>query len=267
MPEEWSDIVMVPAEMGQFSLEGRVALVTGGNGGLGRSMAEGLHTAGAAIAITGRDAVKNAAVGRDMADALVLSADVTQEDEVEAVIRGIMDRWGRIDIVVNNAGSFKRSPIMDTTLATWNDILNSHLTGSFLVTKHVARVMSDGGRGGKIINISSLYASYGPPDFAAYAAAKAGVLGLTRATAIELAPYGIQVNSILPGWFETKITKGVPGSALGQQVEQKTPAGRWGRHSDLVGTVIYLSSPASDFVTGVTLPVDGGYLIADRLMF
>src|SRR5262249_17223773 len=120
------------------------------------------------------------------------------------------------------------------------------------------------GCGGKIINIASIYAWYGPPDFVHYPSAKAGLLGLTRALAVELAPHGVQVNAILPGWFPTAMSGELPRTALGEQIRRKTPAGRWGEPGDLVGATIFLASRASDFVTGVQLPVDGGYLVADR---
>ena len=120
------------------------------------------------------------------------------------------------------------------------------------------------GRGGKIVNIGSVYSLFGAPDFVDYASAKAGILGLTRSLAVELAPHHIQVNAILPGWYETDLTRGMPETELGDQIRRKTPAGRWGEPDDLVGTAVYLASRASDFVTGVSIPVDGGYTIAER---
>jgi len=125
--------------------------------------------------------------------------------------------------------------------------------------------MVSGGRGGNIINVASIYARYGPPDFAHYPSAKAGLLGLTHALAVELAPHDIQVNAILPGWFPTAMSGDLPHTPLGEQIRRKTPAGRWGEPSDLVGAAIFLASRASDFVTGTQLAVDGGYLVADRL--
>ena len=119
---------------------------------------------------------------------------------------------------------------------------------------------------GKIINVGSMYSVFGAPRFADYAAAKTGILGLTRSLAVELAAAGIQVNAILPGWFETDLTRGVPAKPMGEQIRRRTPARRWGMPDDLVGTVVYLASPASDFVTGVHIPVDGGYRVADRIM-
>ena len=146
----------------------------------------------------------------------------------------------------------------------WDAVVDTHLTGSFLCSKHAARRM-DGERNGKIVNIGSMYSFFGPPRFAAYAAAKSGILGLTRSLAVELAP-SIQVNAILPGWFETDLTRGMPQTERGDEIRRRTPAGRWGDPDELVGTAVFLSSSASDFVTGAAVPVDGGYSVADRLL-
>ena len=250
-----------------FSLAGRVALITGGNGGLGRALALGLRAAGARIAVTGRDPTRNAQVATELGpDSTVLSLDVRSEEAVAAAISGVVERFGRLDILVNNAGvSDWNGPVMEMPRAAWDAVIETNLTGAFLCAKHAARAMVRGGRGGKIINIASIYACYGPPDFAHYPSAKAGLLGLTRALAVELAPRQIQVNAILPGWFPTAMTGDLPHTPLGEQIRRKTPAGRWGEPRDLVGAGVFLASPASDFVTGAQLAVDGGYLVADRL--
>lgn len=249
-----------------FSLAGRVALVTGGNGGIGLAMAAGLARAGARVAVTGRNPGKNDEARTSLGgDHLVLTADVREEDSVAAAVRAVVDRFGRLDVLVNNAGGVAGGPVTELSLAAWRAVIDSHLTGAFLCAKHVAAHMRDQGTGGKIINIGSMYSLFGPPDFADYAAAKAGMLGLTRALAVELAAEGIQVNALLPGWFETNLTRGLPASRLGEYIRRKTPAGRWGVGGDLVGPVVFLASPASDFVTGAALPVDGGYAVADRL--
>jgi 2-deoxy-D-gluconate 3-dehydrogenase len=251
----------------QFSLDGKVALVTGGNGGLGKAMAVALREAGARVAVTGRDPDKNAAVQAELPGALVLPLDVRDEAAVERAVASVVDGFGRLDVLVNNAGQSRGGPALEMTLDNWRAVVDTHLTGAFLCAKHAARAMIAGGQGGKIINISSIYARYGPPDFADYAAAKAGQLGLTHALAVELAPHRIQVNAILPGWFETDLTRGMPATPLGEQLRAKTPAGRWGEGRELAGTVVYLASAASDFVTGAELVVDGGNLVADRLLF
>lgn len=248
-----------------FQLNGQVALVTGGNGGIGLALARGLQQAGALVAVTGRSPEKNAFARADLGeDALVIEADVTDEPAMTQAIDDVASSFGGLSILVNNAGAFQGGSITQMTLADWHAVLESHLTGAFVSTKHaVPHIAAQGG--GKVINIGSMYSCFGPPDFAVYAAAKTGLLGLTRALAVELAPLGIQVNALLPGWYETDLTSGMPGSALGEQIRRKTPAGRWGVLDDLIGPLIFLASGASEFVTGAALPVDGGYLVADRL--
>lgn len=250
-----------------FSLMGRIALVTGGNGGLGLAMASALADAGARVAVTGRDEAKNDRARDSLgAGGMVLYADVTDEESVASSIEDVVDRFGRIDVLVNNAGEFGGGPVAGLPLERWRAVIDSHLTGAFLCSKHAATRMRQQGTGGKIINIGSMYSAFGPPDFVDYAAAKTGMLGLTRALAVELASDGIQVNALLPGWFETDLTRGMRASQLGEQIRRKTPAGRWGRAEDLVGPAVFLASTASDFVTGAVLPVDGGYLVADRII-
>lgn len=247
-----------------FSLEARAALVTGGNGGIGLAVASGLRRAGARVAITGRDAAKNAAAAAVLGDeTLVLQADVTDEGAVERAITEVVSTLGDLHILVNNAGGFRGGPVTELSLAGWRAVLDSHLTGAFLCTKHAVPHLASTG-GGKVVNIASVYSHFGAPDFADYSAAKAGLLGLTRALAVELAPENIQVNALALGWYETDLTRGMP-EGLVDQIRRKTPAGRWGDLDDLVGPAVFLSSQASDFVTGVALPVDGGYLVADRL--
>ncbi|MCB1496859.1 MAG: SDR family oxidoreductase [Bauldia sp.] len=249
-----------------FSLEERIALVTGGNGGIGRAMARGLAAAGAHVVVTGRDPAKNADAADEFGTDSVFALEVRDEPAVERTIAAIVERFGRLDILLNNAGLFRGGPIVDLELEAWDAVIGAHLTGSFLCARHAARAMIAGDRGGKIINVGSMYSVFGAPRFADYAAAKTGILGLTRSLAVELAAAGIQVNAILPGWFETDLTRGVPAKPMGEQIRRRTPARRWGMPDDLVGTVVYLASPASDFVTGVHIPVDGGYRVADRIM-
>jgi 2-deoxy-D-gluconate 3-dehydrogenase len=249
-----------------FSLAGRTALVTGGNGGLGRAIALGFRAAGARVVVTGRNPAKNAAMEAELgADDLVLALDVRDEPAVARAVGLVVDRCGRLDVLVNNAGLFRGGSVLDLSREDWDAVIGTHLTGSFLCAKHAARAMIAGGRGGKIINIGSIYSLYGPPDFPDYAAAKTGIVGLTRALAVELAGHDIQVNAILPGWYETDLTRGMPSTELGEHIRRKTPTGRWGDPGDLVGAAIFLASAASNFVTGVAIPVDGGYAVADRL--
>ena len=248
-----------------FSLEGRVALVTGGNGGLGRAIALGLAGAGATVAVTGRDESRNRTVADELGDAAaVLPGDVRDEAAVVAAVTHVVERFGHLDVLVNNAGNYIGGSVLDMTEAAWHAVLDTHLTGSFLCAKHAARAMVRQGAGGKIINVGSMYSLFGPPASVGYAAAKSGVMGLTRALAVELAAHDIQVNAVLPGWYETGLTRGAPATEWGERIRRKTPAGRWGDPEDLVGAVVFLASRASDFVTGTALPVDGGYAVADR---
>jgi 2-deoxy-D-gluconate 3-dehydrogenase len=252
--------------MDLFSLNDRVALVTGGNRGLGRAMALGLVDAGATVAITGRDTDQNELVDKELKDAgAAFSLDVRNEAEVQRTVEAVIERFGRLDILINNAGIVRGGLVTEMSQETWEAVLGTNLTGAFLCAKHAARTMIAQGRGGKIINISSIYAIYGPPDIAEYASAKSGLLGLTRALAVELASHNIQVNAILPGYFETDMPAGMP-QQLRSDIRRKTPAGRWGRPEDLVGTAVYLASAASDFITGRSITVDGGYAVADRFV-
>lgn len=248
-----------------FSLEGKSALVTGGNRGLGRGIALGLQSAGARVAVTGRDPDRN----RAMADALgregmVLSLDVRDEEAVERAVSEVVARFRSIDILVNNAGVARGAPVLEMDRQDWDATIATNLTGAFLCAKHAGRAMVRAGHGGKIINIASIYSMYGAPRLAHYGSSKAGLLGLTRSLAIELAPQEIQVNAILPGWCETDMTREEVEGSLGDDIRRKTPAGRWGQSEDLVGAAVFLASAASDFVTGIALPVDGGYLISER---
>ena len=248
-----------------FSLDGRVALITGGNRGIGLGLARGFRDAGAQVAITGRDAEQNAEAIAELGEAhAVYALDVRDEAAVEATVAQVVERFGRLDILVNNAGQFIGGSMLETAKADWDAVIGTHLSGSFLCAKHAARAMVAAGNGGKIINIGSIYSLFGNPTGASYATAKTGVLGLTRSHAAELGAKNIQVNAILPGWILTAMTADMPGTPRGDDTLRKTPAGRWGECEDLVGTAVFLASAASDFVTGAAIPVDGGYAISER---
>ncbi|MDX6598036.1 MAG: 2-dehydro-3-deoxy-D-gluconate 5-dehydrogenase [Gaiellales bacterium] len=247
-----------------FRLDGKVALVTGGNGGLGEAIARGLRSVGAEVVVTGRDAAKNRAAADEHGAGNVLEVDVRDEASVEAGIAAVVARHGRLDVLVNNAGVGGSYSVLEMTLDEWRLLLDTSLTGSFLCAKHGARAMIDAGNGGAIINLGSMYSVFGPPRAVGYASAKAGILGLSRALAVELAPHGIRSNAILPGWIETAMTAKPLGGEIGYEVHRTTPAGRFGRPGDLVGAAIYLASDASAFVTGIELPVDGGYRVCER---
>jgi 2-deoxy-D-gluconate 3-dehydrogenase len=251
-----------------FSLKGRVALVTGGNGGIGRAMALAYREAGAQVVVTGRKAAKNEAVAAELSGPeSVITLDVLDEPAIESAVAGIVERYGRLDILVNNAGQARRGSVPDLARSDWEDILAVNLTGPFLMAKHASKAMIAAGTGGKIINIASMYAVFGPPNVASYASSKTGLLGLTRALAVELCKHNIQVNAILPGWYFTDMNAHLKDSPLAEHVRRKTPAGRWGHPEDLAGAALLLASAASDFITGIALPVDGGYSVADRMLY
>jgi 2-dehydro-3-deoxy-D-gluconate 5-dehydrogenase len=246
-----------------FTLEGKVALVTGGNGGIGLGMAEGLAAAGAAILVVGRNAEKNrhaiAALSGHGRRVAAVEADVATEPGAQSAIAAAVEQFGRLDILVNNAGTNLRKPPQDYTLDEWRALIDANLTSAFLCAKAAYPHMRS--TGGKIVNIGSMTSLFGASFAGPYGAAKGGIVQLTKALASAWAKDNIQVNAVLPGWIDTDLTKGarreVPG--LHERVVARTPAGRWGEPSDLAGIAIFLASKASDFVTGTAIPVDGGY--------
>lgn len=249
-------------------LTGKVALITGGNGGIGLAMATALADAGAAIALVGRNAEKSAAaaaaLARDGTPApMAITGDMTDEAGVAAAMAQLVERFGGLDMLINNAGANDRKLPQDYSLAEWNSLISSNLTSAFLVSQAAYPLMAARG-GGKIVNIGSLMSTFGTPMSAPYAAAKGGVLQMTKALATAWAADNIQVNAILPGWIDTEmtVTAREQVAGLNDRVLARTPAGRWGRPEDLGGAALFLCSTASDFVTGISLPVDGGYSCA-----
>ncbi len=249
-----------------FDLKGRVAIVTGGNGGIGLGMARGLAQAGARIIVAARNPEKGRAAVRDLeghgVEARFCAVNVADEASVAAMVRTAADAFGGIDILVNNAGTNIRKQPQEYSLAEWQHLLNTNLTSAFLCSKAVYPHMKKAGRG-KIINIGSMMSIFGASFVAPYAATKGGIVQLTRALASAWARDGIQVNAVLPGWIDTELTQAarqqVPG--LHERVVARTPEGRWGVIDDFAGIAVFLASPASDFVTGTAIPVDGGYSI------
>jgi 2-deoxy-D-gluconate 3-dehydrogenase len=247
-----------------FDLNGRVAVITGGNAGIGLGIAKGLATAGAAIVIAGRRAEKNVEAARAIeaykVNAAALELDVSKEESCRAMVESTVRRFGRLDILVNNAGTTIRKQPEAYTLAEWNRVIDTNLNGAFLCAQAGYPHMKHGG-GGKIVNIGSMLSIFGASFAAAYAASKGGIVQMTKALACAWAKDNIQVNAILPGWIDTPLTqsarKEVPG--LNERVLARTPAGRWGEPQDLAGVAVFLASPASDFITGAAIPVDGGY--------
>ena len=253
--------------MDLFDLSGKVAIVTGGNGGLGRGMAQGLAAAGANIVIAARNAAKTAetaAAFRDQYGVKVLEAqvDVCDESAVQAMAAQTLNEFGKIDILVNNAGTNIRKPPAELAASEWQSVIDTNLRSTFLCSQAVYEPMKRGG-GGKIINNGSMFSIFGGSHVLAYAASKGGVVQLTKSLAVAWAPDHIQVNVILPGWLYTDLTRGAIAQMpeLHDRVLNRTPQGRWGEPEDLAGAAVFLASKASDFVTGVSLTVDGGYSI------
>ena len=249
-----------------FDLSGKVAIVTGGNGGIGLGMARGLAEAGASIAVVGRNEAKSlAAVGeleKAGGKAISVAADVTDKNAVAAMIERVKGALGRIDILVNNAGINIRKPPHTLEIGEWDSVIATNLTSAFLCSQAVYPSMKAAG-GGKIINIGSMMSIFGASFTPAYAASKGGIVQFTRSCACAWAADNIQANAVLPGWIDTDLTKRAREQidGLHDRVLARTPAARWGAISDFAGIAVFLASPASDFVTGTAIPVDGGYSV------
>jgi 2-dehydro-3-deoxy-D-gluconate 5-dehydrogenase len=250
--------------MSAFALQNRVALITGGNGGIGLGMAHGLAAAGAAIAIAGRNAVKSERAAAELASyggkTTAIDVDVCDENSCRAMVETTIARLGRLDILINNAGINIRKQPQDYTLTDWRQVIDTNLSSAFVCAHAVYPHMKAAGAG-KIINIGSMMSLFGASFAVAYAASKGGIVQLSRALATAWAKDNIQVNAVLPGWIDTDLTRRARAevSGLNAMVLMRTPARRWGTPSDMAGIAVFLASPASDFVTGTAIPVDGGY--------
>jgi len=249
-----------------FRLDGKVALVTGGNGGIGLGMARGMAQAGATVLIVGRDAEKSRGAAQELKEqglaADALAADVTDEAAVAALFDEAVQRHGRLDILVNNAGTNIRRPVQELSLADWNTVMDTNLTSAFLCSRSAWPHLKAAG-GGKVINIGSMMSIFGAAYAPAYAASKGGIVQFTRSLATAWAADNIQANAVLPGWIDTELTQKAREQVDGlhQRVLARTPAGRWGAPGDLAGIAVFLASSASDFITGTAIPVDGGYSV------
>jgi len=246
-----------------FDLSGVVALVTGSSRGIGAALAEGLARAGAVVVLNGRDtaaleATRAELVERTGAGVAVAPFDVTDDAAVVAAVEEVERTVGPIGVLVNNAGVQHRVPMLDLAPADWDRVLTANLTGPFLVGRAVARQMVRRGQG-KIVNVASVQAQLARPGIAPYAASKGGIAMLTRTMCAEWGAAGVQANAIAPGYFDTVLTSAlVNDPAFDSWVRGRTPAARWGRPEELVGTLLWLASPASDFVNGQIVYVDGG---------
>jgi 2-dehydro-3-deoxy-D-gluconate 5-dehydrogenase len=248
-----------------FSLKGKVAVVTGGNGGIGKGIARGLASMGADVAVVARNPQKTEAAANEIKEAfgvrvLGLVCDVTDEKAVQQMIEKVLRELGRIDILVNNAGINIRKMPQDYETSEWDQVLAGNLRSAFLCSKFVYPAMKAAG-GGKIINIGSMTTIFGGAKLGPYSASKGGIVQMARSMACAWAEDNIQVNAILPGWIDTDLTRQarIDISGLHEKVIARTPNGRWGKPHELAGAAIFLASPASDFITGIALPVDGGY--------
>ena len=248
---------------GLFDLTGRTALVTGSSRGLGRALAEGLADAGARVIVHGRDAAAIEAATDDLARRTGRRSetalfDVTDAAAVEAAVTALIERVGVPDILVNNAGIQRRAPIAEFAVSDWDDVIATNLSSAFYVSRFVAPGMIARGSG-KIINIASVQSALARETIAPYSASKGGLAQLTRGMAADLARHGIQVNTLSPGYFATEMSAAlVADEEFSAWVGRRTPAGRWGRVDELRGPLVFLASPASDFVSGQNLFVDGG---------
>ncbi len=253
-----------PSILDLFHLDGKVALITGAASGLGAAIAAGLAQAGASVAVHGnrRPADETAAaITAAGGTAAAFQADLSSETGAAELFAAVYARFGRVDVLVNNAGTIHRDAAVDTTLESWQQVLQVNLTSVFQLSQLMARDVFAREATGKIVNIASLLSFQGGIRVPAYASSKGGVAQLTKALANEWAPKGIQVNAIAPGYFATSNTEALQADETrNRQILERIPAGRWGQPGDLVGAALFLSSAASDYVTGTVLTVDGGWM-------
>ena len=252
------------ADLKAFDLAGKVALVTGGNGGIGLGIAKGLAEAGAKVAVWGRNEEKNAsalaALEETGAEAIAMKVDVGERERLQPALSEVESALGPVSILVNNAAIGVFGGVLDLSEEDWDRVIEIDLTSCFLLSKYAAQSMTQRGAG-KIINLASTYSLSGCSWATSYSAAKGGIMQLTKSLAIELAPHKIQVNAILPGWIETDLTGPIKEMPLYDEILMRTPAGRFGTPEECAGAAVFLSSDASRFVTGTALVVDGGYAI------
>ncbi len=251
-----------------FDLSGKVAVVTGGNGGIGRGIAVGLAEAGAAVAVLARNEARNrdtlAELERTGVSAMALKLDVSQRKTLKPALQAVERKLGPIDILVNNAGFAILKGVLDHSEEDWDSVIETNLSSCFLLSKYAVASMIPR-KAGKIINVASIGGFIGTPIFPSYGVSKGGLLQLTRCLAIELAPHNIQVNSIAPGWTTTEMTDWIRNdptyAVVKEEMMTRTPAGRFADPSEMAGAAVFLASHASDYVTGADIIVDGGFRI------
>jgi 2-deoxy-D-gluconate 3-dehydrogenase len=245
-----------------FDLSGQVALVTGGNGGIGRAIALAFAEAGARVGILGRNTDKNQAVLAELLalgkHAIAVETDLSDTDRIEPAFREVVGELGEVSILVNNAGVSVRGSILNVELDDWNRVLQTNVVAPMLLCRLAAPSMIER-RQGKIVNISSATIAFGQTGTSAYAVSKSALVQLTRCLAVELAPSNVQVNAIAPGYVETEMTSRRKGTPIFEYSISRTPAGRWAQPEEIAGTALYLASPASSYTTGEVIFVDGGY--------
>ncbi len=247
-----------------FRLDGKVSLVSGASRGIGRAMAEGLAGAGSDLVIVGRKKDTLLPVAKQIANetdrkVIPIQSDVSNLDEIESLVEQTVECFGRIDVLVNNAGVNVRNPALEFSEEDWDFVTDVNLKGAFFLAKACGKVMEKQG-GGKVINTLSLTSAIGLPTSVAYTAAKGGLLQLTKLLAVEWAAHNIQVNGIAPGFIRTEMTAPAREDSRNEWILNRTPALRWGEPEDLAGLTIFFASNASDFVTGQMVFVDGGFM-------
>ena len=247
----------------QFKLDGRTAIVTGASRGLGQGIALGLAEAGADVALVHRS---DGAETQERIEALgrrcvTIRADLADRGAVATVVAETVEKLGGIDILVNNAGIIRRAPLAEFTEKDWDDVMDVNVRTLFFLSQAVAKVMIEQGRGGKIVNVASMLSFQGGILVPSYTASKSAVLGLTRLLANELAPHGINVNALAPGYMATDNTRPLREDPVrSKAILERIPAGRWGSPEDLQGAAVFLASAASQYMHGYTIAVDGGWL-------
>ena len=249
----------------RFSLNGKCGLVTGAGSGIGKSLAQGLAEAGAKVALAGRNVAKledaAGAINSAGLHAAPFQVDMAKPESIGALAASVLDAFGRIDFLFNNAGMIHRAPAEDFPLDKWEEMIKVNLTGPFLLSQAVARHLIAQGTGGSIVNTSSLIAVFGGISVPAYAATKGGITQLTKSMSNDLAPHGIRVNAIGPGWVKTDMTAALQANTGRlEAISSRIPLGRWAEPEDLAGLAVFLASDASAYITGQVIFIDGGYM-------